>query len=88
MAEEIKFDPKVMVDKLDRRQTFHQAQLEDGDILLVQPVLSEVPLPCFLAQHLLCEPHTYASSLLTVAVGFPQSPRLPRRLAHGFQIYM
>ena len=45
MAEEVKFDPKVMVDKLDRRQTFHQAQLEDGDILLVQPVLSEVLLP-------------------------------------------
>ncbi|KAL3154338.1 hypothetical protein ABBQ32_013820 [Trebouxia sp. C0010 RCD-2024] len=41
VGEEIKFDPQVMVEKLHRQQTLHQAQLEHGDILLVQPVLSE-----------------------------------------------
>lgn len=45
VSEEIKFDPKVMVDRVDRRQTFHQAQLEHGDILVVQPLLPQVPPP-------------------------------------------
>ena len=47
VSEEIKFEPKVMIEKVDRRQTFHQAQLEHGDILLVQPPLSAVHTsPC------------------------------------------
>ena len=45
VSEEVKFDPKVMVDKVDRRQTFHQAQLEHGDILVVQPPLPHPPPP-------------------------------------------
>lgn len=42
VGEEVKFDPHVMVERLHRQQTFHQAQLENGDILLVQAVLPEV----------------------------------------------
>ena len=42
VGEEVKFDPQVMVERLHRQQTFHQAQLEHGDILLVQAVLPEV----------------------------------------------
>lgn len=41
-AEEVKFEPKVMVDVLDRRQTLHQAQLENGDILIIQQAISPV----------------------------------------------
>ncbi|KAA6424444.1 MAG: hypothetical protein FRX49_05656 [Trebouxia sp. A1-2] len=40
VTEEIKFEPKVMIDKVDQRQTFHQAQLEHGDILVVQALPS------------------------------------------------
>ena len=43
-AEEIKFEPKVMCDILDRRQTLHQAQLENGDILIIQPAVAQVAL--------------------------------------------
>lgn len=45
VSEEIKFEPNVMIEKVERRQTFHQAQLEHGDILVVQQVLPQV-LPC------------------------------------------
>ena len=38
----MKFEPKVMCEQLDRRQTLHQAQLENGDILIIQPALSKV----------------------------------------------
>ena len=48
VGEEVKFDPQVMVERLHRQQTFHQAQLEHGDILLVQAVLPEVCAPCCL----------------------------------------
>lgn len=51
VGEEVKFDPQVMVERLHRQQTFHQAQLEHGDILLVQAVLPEVCAPrCLLRQ--------------------------------------
>ncbi|KAL0031727.1 hypothetical protein WJX79_003396 [Trebouxia sp. C0005] len=40
VTEEIKFEPKVMIDKVDQRQTFHRAQLEHGDILVVQALPS------------------------------------------------
>jgi len=46
VSEEVKFEPKVMIDKLERRQTFHQSQLEHGDILVVQPLVPEVSLTC------------------------------------------
>ncbi len=39
----MKFEPKVMMEKVDQRQTFHQAQLEHGDILVVQALPSLVP---------------------------------------------
>ena len=52
VGEEVKFDPQVMVERLHRQQTFHQAQLEHGDILLVQAVLPEVNVPCCL---ILCQ---------------------------------
>ncbi len=42
MTEEVKFEPKVMMEKVDQRQTFHQAQLEHGDILVVQALPSPV----------------------------------------------
>lgn len=45
VGEEVKFDPQVMVERLHRQQTFQQAQLEHGDILLVQVVLPEVCAP-------------------------------------------
>lgn len=59
VSEEIKFDPKVMVDRVDRRQTFHQAQLEHGDILVVQPSLSQVPScsSCDFVQFAKCHLH-------------------------------
>lgn len=41
-AEEVKFEPKVMCEQLDRRQTLYQAQLENGDILIIQQALSKV----------------------------------------------
>ena len=47
-SEEIKFDPKVMCEKLDRRQTLHQAQLENGDILIAQQAIAEVNFTCLL----------------------------------------
>jgi len=43
VTEEVKFEPKVMMEKVDQRQTFHQAQLEHGDILVVQALPSLVP---------------------------------------------
>jgi hypothetical protein len=43
VTEEVKFEPKVMMEKVDQRQTFHQAQLEHGDILVVQALPSSVP---------------------------------------------
>jgi len=43
VTEEVKFEPKVMMEKVDQRQTFHQAQLEHGDILVVQALPSPVP---------------------------------------------
>ena len=42
-SEEVKFEPKVMCEKLDRRQTLYQAQLENGDILIAQQAPPEVP---------------------------------------------
>lgn len=46
VTEEVKFEPKVMMEKVDQRQTFHQAQLEHGDILVVQALPSPVsPFP-------------------------------------------
>jgi hypothetical protein len=46
VTEEVKFEPKVMMEKVDQRQTFHQAQLEHGDILVVQALPSS-PVPPF-----------------------------------------
>lgn len=39
VSEEIKFEPNVMIEKVEKRQYFHQAQLEHGDILVVQQAL-------------------------------------------------
>ena len=48
-SEEVKFEPKVMCEKLDRRQTLYQAQLENGDILIAQQAPPEVPAHLALA---------------------------------------
>ena len=63
VTEEVKFEPKVMMEKVDQRQTFHQAQLEHGDILVVQALPSPVnpsPYPASCLQTKKCS----ASSLL------------------------
>jgi hypothetical protein len=40
--EEIKFEPSVMVDLLKPSMTLNACQLEDGDVLILQPALSRV----------------------------------------------
>ena len=52
VSEEVRFHLKVMVDRLDLQQTFHQAQLQHGDILLIQHDLPEVPFLAYFAMQL------------------------------------
>jgi len=40
LFEEIKFEPNVMCEHIDKRLTFRGSQLEDGDIICYQKILS------------------------------------------------
>lgn len=59
LFEEVKFEPSVMVEDLRPGSTLQAAQLEDGDIVIFQCVLSEASasrapdLPFFIATHLI-----------------------------------
>ncbi len=44
--EEVKSQPKVVCDVIEEHVTFQQAQLQHGDILLVQQALTEVTCFC------------------------------------------
>ena len=51
VSEEVRIEPEVMVERLGLWQKFHQAQLQHGDILVVQHDMTQVPLLAYFVLH-------------------------------------